>query len=79
MLKLHQIYFRKLALIFVTLFIVMGIIVAYWIKNIYISEAKNSLLNDTKLIRLDLQNNQNLDNLAIKIKKFLDIRVTFIS
>ena len=79
MLKLHQIYFRKLALIFVTLFIVMGLIVAYWIKNIYISEAKSSLLNDIKLIRLDLQNNSNLDNLAIKIKKNLDIRVTFIS
>ncbi len=79
MLKLHQIYFRKLSLIFAMLFIVMGLIVAYWIKNIYISEAKNSLLNDTKLIRLDLQNSSNLDNLAIKIKKNLDIRVTFIS
>jgi signal transduction histidine kinase len=78
-LKLHQIYFKKLALIFVGLFIVMGLVVAYWIKNIYISQIKNSLLNDIKLISLDLKNNPNLDNLAIKIKKNLNIRVTFIA
>ncbi len=79
MLKLHQIYFKKLALIFAVLFVVMGLIVAYWIKNIYILQTKNSLLNDIKLISLDLKNHPNLDNLAVKIKKSLDIRVTFIA
>jgi signal transduction histidine kinase len=78
-LKFYQIVFRKFLAIFLLLFLVIGAIVYYWTKNIYITQIQESLLNEIELLSFNIQKEQNLDNLALKIKKNLHIRATFIN
>ncbi len=79
MLKLHQIYFRKFVLIFILLFVIVGAIVYTWLKDIYINQVENSLLENIKIISLHVKNKTDLDKLAQEIKKDLNIRLTIIN
>jgi len=79
LLKLHQIYFRKLIILFVLLFFVVGGIIYYWMQNIYISNIKNSLKDDIKLIELSIKDKTDLDKLVKIIRKDLGVRATIIS
>lgn len=78
MLKLHQIYFRKLIIPFILLFFIVGLIIYYSIKDIYIKQIKEELLYDTKFIFMEIKNLDNIDNLVKKIKQEINIRVTII-
>ena len=78
MLKLHQIYLKKLLPPFIILFVIIGIAVHFAIKQIYISQIREELNSYAKLISLQIDKKTNLDKLAKKIKKVDDIRVTFI-
>ena len=79
MLKFHQIVLRKFLLIFSILFLIVGGIVYYWTKEFYISQTKDSLLNNLELISFELPKNSEQDTLAIKIKKSLNLRLTIIA
>ena len=79
MLKFHQIVLRKFILIFSILFFIVGAIVYYWSKEFYISQTKDSLLNNIEIISFELKENSNLDILASKIKKNLQLRLTVIA
>ena len=78
MLNLHQIYIRKIFALFVILSIFLGVIAYYWLKGIYIEEAKKALLNDMKLVGMIAKRESDLDSLAKKIKRNLNIRVTIV-
>ncbi len=78
LLKLHQIYLKKLLPPFIILFIIIGAVVHYAIKQIYISQAKEELNSYAKLISLQIDKKTDFDKLAKKIKKVDHIRVTFI-
>ena len=78
MLKLHQIYLKKLLPPFIVLFIIIGAVVHYAIKQIYISQIKEELNSYAKLISLQINEKTDFDKLAKKIKKVDGIRVTFI-
>lgn len=56
----------------------MGGIVYYWMKESYIKQTKESLLENIKLIALEVNHHPNLDMLALQIKEQLNLRVTFI-
>lgn len=58
--------------------LVVGGVVYYSIKDIYITQIKDGLLSDINIISLNLKKEKNLDNYAKKIKKVDHIRVTFI-
>jgi len=79
MLKLHQIYFRKFILLFIFLFIIVGTIVYFWLKDIYIDQVEKSLLENIKIVSLHVKEKGNLDKLAQDIKKNLNIRLTIIN
>lgn len=79
MLNFHQIVIRKFLLIFSILFIVIGSIVYYWTKELYIEQTKKSLLQNIEIISFDLDNLSHLDLLAAKIKDTLNLRMTVIS
>jgi len=79
LLKLHQIYFRKLIVLFVLLFFIVGGVIYYWMQNIYISNIKNSLKDDIKLIELSIKDKTDLDKVVKSIRKDLGIRATIIS
>jgi len=78
LLKLHEIYFRKFVSIFILLFIVVGTIVYYWLKDIYITQVEKSLKNDLNLIALIVKKDNDFDNLAIYVKEKLNTRLTII-
>lgn len=79
MLKFHQIIFRKFLILFLVLFLAIGVITYSWVKDLYITNTKLSLLNNIKIIALSVNNETNFDNLANEIKDKLNIRVTIIS
>ena len=79
MLNFHQIVLRKFILVLSILFIIIAGMVYYWSKDFYISQTKDALLNDIELISFELQKQPNLDQLAIKIKKNINLRITIIS
>lgn len=79
MLKFHQIVLRKFILIFSILFFIVGAIVYYWSKEFYISQTRDSILNNIEIISFELKENSNLDSLATKIKKSLNLRLTLIA
>ena len=79
MLKFHQLILRKFLLIFSLLFVAVGLVIYLWVKNFYIEQTKESIKHDIELISLAISKNNNLDNLALAIKKNLDLRLTLIA
>jgi signal transduction histidine kinase len=79
LLKFHQIVIRKFILIFSILFIAIGAIVYYWTKDFYITQSRDSLLNNIEILSFDIHDISHLDVVAKKIKKTLNLRLTIIS
>jgi len=78
LLNFHQLILRKFLLIFSILFIVLGIVTYFWVKEFHIQQTKNALLNDIKIISLTIHRCKNLDTLAQNIKNDLGLRLTLI-
>ena len=79
MLKFNQLILRKFIFLFSILFIIIGAIIYYWTKEFYISQTKDALLNNIEIISFELKDKKELDQLAKKIKKNLNLRFTVIS
>jgi len=79
LLKLHQIYFKKLFLLIIALFLIVGSIAYFWIKDFYFLQAKQSLKNDANLISLMVKKNSNLDMLVKKINNNNLISIQFVA
>ncbi|MEA3370950.1 MAG: ATP-binding protein [Campylobacterota bacterium] len=79
MLKFHQIVLRKFLLLFSALFFIVGGIVYFWTKNFYVDQSKTSLLHNIEIISFNLHKSTELDTLATKMKKELNLRLTLIS
>ncbi len=79
MLKLHQIFLRRfIALVFAILLVVGGI-TYFWLKNEYIEQTKEHLLDNIKVMALHLKSAQSLENLVQNIKEVNHIRTTLIN
>ena len=78
MLNFHQLILRKFLLIFSILFVSVAFIVYYWVKGFYIDQTKDALLNNIKIISFNIEQNNDLDALAQKIKENLGLRLTLI-
>ena len=79
MLNFQQIILRKFILTFFILFFIVGAILYYWSKEFYVTQTRDALLNNIEIISFELQENPNLDILAAKIKKSLQLRLTVIA
>ena len=79
MLNFHQIILRKFIIIFSLLLFIVGGIVYYWTKDFYIAEARDSLIQNIEIISFKLDKNSNFDELAKKVKKSLNLRLTVIN
>ena len=60
------------------LFLIIGAIVYYWMKEFYIEQTKESLRNSIELISYDLERHENLDTFAQEVKKALKLRLTIV-
>jgi len=79
LLKFHQLIIRKFLLIFSSLFLAIGLITYFWVKNFYIEQTKESLKHNIELLSLTIPSNTTLDKLALSIKENLGLRLTLIS
>ena len=79
MLSFQQILLRKFLLGFSLLFLGLGLVVYFWVKDFYLEQTKNSLINNLKIITLNIKHNSNFDTLAQEIKKDLALRLTIIA
>jgi len=76
--KLHQIFLQKFIILFSVLFIVIGGITYYWIKDFYINQTKLALLHNIKLVSYNLDNINKIEDTAKHIKNDLNLRLTVI-
>ena len=80
MLSFHQIVLRKFLIIFSVLFLIIGGIIYFWTKDFYITQTKDSLLNNIEIISFELDKGSvDFDEMARKIKINLQLRLTMIS
>lgn len=78
MLKLHHLYLRKFLLLFSLLFIAIGVIIYFWLKDIYLEQTKSSLIQKINLVSYHIKSDYDLDELAKEVKNDLDVRLTII-
>jgi len=78
LLNFHQLILRKFLLIFSILFISLGVVIYYWVKDFHIQQTEISLINNIKIISLNIPRCNDLDKLAQNIKKSLGLRLTLI-
>lgn len=78
MLSFQQIILRKFILLFLTLFIILGGVIYYWLKDFYITQAKEALIQNIEIITYEMDNQTNLDILAKKLKDRLHTRITVV-
>lgn len=79
MLNFQQIILRKLFLLFSILFIIIGAIVYYWMKEFYIAQTKESLTNSIELISFEVYQHSDLDKFAQEVRTSLKLRLTVVS
>lgn len=79
MLKIHQIYLKQFFFLFSILFVIVGSIVYYWLKEFYVEQTKISLLHNIELVSHHLEHKNTLDTLAQNIKEKLNLRLTIIN
>jgi len=60
------------------IFLIVGSISYFWIKELYIEQIKKDLIHDVDLITLELQHSQDFQKIADSVKKLTSIRVTII-
>jgi len=73
-----QIVLRRLFILFIGLFIVVGGLIYYWMKAFYISQMQESLSQSIEIIALEIPRTPDLDTFAQKIHEKLNLRVTII-
>lgn len=78
MLRLRDIFLRKLAWIFLILFVVLGASLYFWIKDIYIEEAKKDLLHSIAILTVSQTDLHDIDRYVHDIRDKSGIRVTII-
>lgn len=79
LLRLHDIFLRKFILLFGTIFLILGVVVYIWIKNIYIEQTKIDLLHNINILSQGIKDFNNLDEIVSQIKNSIGLRVTIIN
>lgn len=59
-------------------FLVIGIVSYFWIKQLYIEQVRKDLVHDIELIALELPKRQNYRQFASNVKKLTDVRFTLV-
>ncbi|MEA1981984.1 MAG: ATP-binding protein [Campylobacterota bacterium] len=78
MLNFQQLILRKFLPIFSILFIALGFVIYFWVKEFHIEQSKNALINNIKILALDIPRCNDLDKLAQDVKSDLGLRLTLI-
>ena len=69
---------KKFVALSVVVFLIIGGISYFWIKELYIQQIKKDLISDVDLLLLQLKNKADFTDVAKAVKKAANIRVTII-
>ena len=78
MLKLYTIFFRKFILIFLGLFLLLGVVFYFSIKEVFIEQTKIDLLHNITIFSSGLQNLDNIDEKVKNLHKLIGLRITIV-
>jgi signal transduction histidine kinase len=78
LLKLHQLFLRKFIILFIGISIIWGLVVYFWLKDIYIDQTKKNLSQNIDLLSLYIVNADDFDLIADKFRDKLNLRLTII-
>ena len=78
MLKLHSLFFRKFALIYLGLFFVLGVGFYFFLKNSIENQTKTDLLHNITIFGAGLTSIDGIDQKTQNLKKLLGFRITVI-
>lgn len=76
---LKNIFFKKFILLFIIIFITLGIISFFWTKELHIKQIKIDLLHDIDIFSLQIENIKNIDKNIKNIKNLTGLRITIIN
>ena len=69
---------KRFLLLALFLFLILGSISYFWIKQLYVEQIRTDLVHDIDIIELELQKNRDFQKVADDIKRLTSIRVTII-
>ena len=69
---------KRFLLLSLFLFLILGSISYFWIKQLYIEQIKTDLIHDIDIIELQLQKKTQFQNIVDNVKRLTSIRVTLI-
>lgn len=78
MLKIHQLFFRKFVILFILIGIIWGVVVYFWLKDIYIDQTKKNLSQNIDLFSLYINETSDFEIFATKFRDKFNLRLTII-
>lgn len=78
MLKIHQLFFRKFVILFILIGIIWGVVVYFWLKDIYIDQTKKNLSQNIDLFSLYINETNDFEIFATKFRDKFNLRLTII-
>jgi signal transduction histidine kinase len=78
MLKLHSIFLRRFILIFFGLFLILGVVFYFFIKEVFIEQTKIDLLHNVTIFSSNLENFDQIDEKVKNLNKLIGLRITII-
>ncbi len=67
---------KRFLLLSLFLFLILGSISYFWIKQLYVEQIQTDLIHDIDIIELELQKNRDFQKVAEDVKRLTSIRVT---
>ena len=78
MLKLHQLFFRTFAIIFLIILVLLSITTYYWSKNIYLNQVEKNLSQNIDSISFSITSFENIEYITKTFKAKTGLRITII-
>jgi len=69
---------KRFLLLSLFLFLILGSISYFWIKQLYVEQIRTDLIHDLDIIELELKKSRDFQKLADDIKRLTSIRITII-
>jgi len=78
LLKLHTIFLRQFLIIYFGLFLFLGVVFYFFIKDIFVEQTKVDLLHNITIFSTTIQDFENIDAKVKNLHKLIGLRITVI-
>ncbi len=78
MLKLYSIFLRRFIFVFFGLFLILGIVFYFFIKEVFVEQTKIDLLHNVDIFSSNLENFDRIDEKVKNLHKLIGLRITII-